>query len=117
MCLLVLPPAGLSYQRIEANGRAQHGMVVWDLCSPGSSFPTVAGHLFPCDVTLNHMGTESERARLRDTADLALRAAKEAFAKEPQAGTPEWDEWQRLFRAAIAANDDYICRGEDRSPR
>jgi hypothetical protein len=90
---------------------------VWDFTDPATlSRPPPA--IFPLsDVTQNHMMTESERARLRDTAELALRAAKEAFEKKPQTGTPEWDEWQRLFRVAIAANDDYICRGEDRGPR
>lgn len=63
------------------------------------------------------MATQYETARLRHLAEHALRAAKEAFAKEPQPGTPEWDEWQRLFRAAIAANDAYLWRGEDRCPR
>jgi len=40
----------------------------------------------------------------------AFHRVKEALAKNPQPGTPEWHEFHRLFTEAIEANAAYIRR-------
>jgi hypothetical protein len=53
----------------------------------------------------------------REAARDAFQAAKSAFEKNPPIGTLEWEEWQQLLKAAIAANDSYIRDADDGSPR
>jgi hypothetical protein len=54
-----------------------------------------------------------ERNRLYAAVVEAFRKLKEAFGKNPQPGTPEWREWQRLFDETVEANDAFL-RSRDR---
>ena len=49
-----------------------------------------------------------ECRRLHTEAMAAYAVAYEAFEDDPQPGTPEWDRWIELRRAAMNANDAYI---------
>jgi hypothetical protein len=46
---------------------------------------------------------------LQQATTEAFRKAGNAFNGKLQPGTPEWDEWQKPFNMAVAANDAYTA--------
>jgi hypothetical protein len=47
---------------------------------------------------------QSELRKLYGAVMDAFRLAKETFERDPQPGTPEWDNWQRLLTQLFEAN-------------
>jgi hypothetical protein len=59
---------------------------------------------------------ESKRHKLYVATMAAFREAKDAFERNPQPGTGEWGEWEKLMRQAVEANRLYVLESAKQFP-